>query len=298
MFSAFYGSSPLPAVVPGKAQLVPGTSIKSAMLQLTTMDHIKTVLPRSVRNMTLDDVADESMRGLDHIGNKYYAQYVMVAEPSDDGCIDIPDNCHDIDYIVNMDSMGGIGRTATSIDEQLWIAAQPMRSYSSLRDEELSMAPATASADPIPGEGGGFRRGQRWVGPLGAWASLQQKFGKPLSVALRTDEGGIRLQLAEWTGMVLISYKARVCDGRGWPMITYKEALSCAYWCAWVDAHDKFMARELNGDQYKAAKMIWEESLTPARNEGLADKGGLEAIANTLTSFHRHLYGSVVPLTW
>jgi hypothetical protein len=266
--------------VAGQPVAVPSTDgITAALHRLAPMESIMPLLKplgRLVRHLTLDDAADLAMQALDIIGNLYYGQYLVELLPLADGTLDLPDNCEGIDYLV-APQHHHVGRTATSLDEQLWTSA-------------LSFRPSTASADPHPDAP------RQWVSYPGAWQQLQQRWGQPLAASVEPGAGPLRLRVAPGTGPVLLSYQARFTDDRGWVLVTPKEALACAHYCRFVVASEKFMAKELTYDQYKVAKDEWEARISPARNEGLGDKQGLAKLLNQHTSFHRHLYGSRIPL--
>lgn len=272
----------------GKAQSIPAsTGIQAAIHRLNTMESVKSLLPKVVKHLTLDETAEYAMQALDTIGNFYHAQFAMLVQPETDGQFDMPDGCEDIDYIVKADYLGlRIGITATSFDEMLLMASQPSARFAN--------APGTATSAPV--EQTALELGQRWIGMPGVWQSLQARWGSPLPVSIVTGERNLRLRAEAGTGLIVIVYKARITDHRGWPMLTPLEARACANYCAFVEVHDKYMQKQFTKQQRDDTYEMYDAALGPARNQGLGDKEGLQSLLNNATSFHRHLYGSPVPL--
>ena len=252
---------------PGQPVLRPG-SMGALLLELAPMESIMPLLKPlglGLGSMTFDEISLLAMQALDAIGNRYAVRYLIQLTPDHAGRVDLPDNCHSVDAVVAGTLHANRGSAATTLDERLWAASQCFRRGS---------ACVTYPTTPFQGD---------------LW-------GRPIPTALSIGAGASTLLVEAGTGPILLSYRARYVDDAGWPLITPKQALACAYYCRYVVASERYFARQLGGDAYDRAKSAWEESIGPAKNEGLGDKQGVARLLDAKTSYHRHSYGSSIKL--
>jgi hypothetical protein len=245
----------------------PGT-MGALLLELAPMESVMPLLGRmgfGLAFLSIDDASVQVLEALDWIGSRYSVRYVVELSPDETGRLDLPDNCQAIDAVLGGSLSRFQGRAATTLNERLWCASQVFR-----RGKSMLSDPHT----PFQGD---------------VW-------GHPVASQLVIEPGAAHLQVPAGTGSVLISYRARYVDDRGWPLITPKQALASAHYMRFIAASDRYYAQELPENIYESVKKEWEQSCGLARNEGLGDKQGLQRLLDAKTSYHRHSYGSRIKL--
>lgn len=262
-----YGVNPQPGPADGPARPLPGT-MGALLLELAPLESVMPILARmpfGLAQFSIDDASAQILEALDWIGSRYSVRYVVELHPDAEGRVDLPDNCQAIDAIVAGTLHRFRGRAASTLNERLWCASQVFR-----RNGAVLSDPHTAF------------HGDVW--------------GHPVASELVMEPGAAHLKVAAGTGSVLVSYRARYVDDRGWPLITPKQALASAHYLRFIAASDRYYAQELPENIYESVKKEWEQSAGLARNEGLGDKQGLQRLLDAKTSYHRHTYGSRIKL--
>lgn len=251
----------------GAPVALPGT-MGALLLELAPLESVMPLLGRmgfGLAQLSIDDASVQVLEALDWIGSRYSVRYVVELWPDETGRVDLPDNCQAIDAVVQGSLRRHVGRAASTLDERLWCASQVFR-----RNRTMLSDPHT----PFQGD---------------VW-------GQPVAAQIVPEPGATHLKVAAGTGPVLVSYRARYVDDRGWPLVTPKQALASAHYMRFIAASDRYYAQELPENIYESVKKEWEQSAGLARNEGLGDKQGLQRLLDAKTSYHRHTYGSRIKL--
>jgi hypothetical protein len=238
-------------------------AVLARLFPMQTMMPLLEDMSDFVENMPFDRVSGMAMRGLDAIGNKYVARYVLEVKTDEQGIFDVPDYCDTLEAVVPFTGQSPVysGSGGSLRSERVWAASQ------------VKGAP------------------NKWVGFLDA----QAWWGTPLPVA-RVSGAQLRLQVSHADASVLLIYKARLSDEQGLPLVTHKEAYACACHVNHVVIRKLFYAGQVGGDVDAAAMQQWHDAMNSAKNEGLGDKVGMKRILDAATSYHRHDYGADIDL--
>lgn len=248
-------------------------NLNVAMSQLFSMKMVMTRLKSAKfpgwEQLTFDEASEDILDAIDGTGNRYTAAYLQECVVDEQGCIDVPDGCDEVNYILGTPAGGSgyVGGNTSSVDEQVWMASQ------------------------FQGGGAYYRR---WMGfldtPPPAW-------GHPLSGSLVGHGGPLRIQLSAAPGAhVLLYYRGRLLCPEGLPLISAKQALNAAHYLRFIHLTNLFNERKATREQKQDAKSEYEQSINDARNEGMGDKVGLARLLDEKTSYHRHTFGSVMNL--
>lgn len=213
------------------------------------------------------DVVEISGICLKKIRNKYRAQFACVVDVVD-GVAELPANCEQIDAVVGVDAR---------FNSQGWVGGGAGRAW-----DERIWCPDQITGIPV----------YRYTGTGGAsHVGEQLRNYRFQDGALWLDQTTYRWKDAPSHDQVQVLYSGPIVDERGYPKVTEREALACAYYFNYIDIQRKVFQGLAQPQQLEMAVQLKDQHVNQARvGEGLNDQA-LERVKKENARSHRYQFG-------